>query len=72
MAIAILAAVAAVLAYSIGIHRGFSRGYYAALFDLSVGEPEEYVEILLDDDEISQEHLDRFGAQIDAGRKGRN
>jgi hypothetical protein len=71
MAIAIVAAVAVLAAYLFGVHRGFARGYYAALFDLSIGEPEEYVEILLED-ELEREHLDRYGDRIEAGREGRN
>lgn len=77
-----IAAVALVyLAYAFGRYRGFERGYFAALFDLSIGEPEEYVEALVEDGEIpapptnpewQNAYLDIFGDRIDAGRRRRN
>ena len=65
-------------AYAFGLYRGFGRGYYAALFDLSIGEPEEYVEALDEDGEAptstewQNAYLDIFGDRIDAGRRRRN
>lgn len=68
-------------AYSLGVYRGFSRGYFTALFDLSIGETEEYVEALAEDGETpapptnpewQNAYLDIFGGRIDAGRRRRN
>jgi hypothetical protein len=64
--------VAAIFAYASGRYRGFSEGYFAAVYDLSIGEPREYAEALIEDGEVAKRYLDQFGDQIDAGRKGRN
>jgi hypothetical protein len=62
----------AILSYVSGLHKGFARGYFAALFDLSVGEPQEYIESLVEDGDLDEAYLRRFGPRIDAGREGRN
>lgn len=62
MALAIVAAFAVLAAYLFGVHRGFSRGYLAAIFDLTIQEPEN----------VEAEYLDRYGDRIEAGREGRN
>jgi hypothetical protein len=63
---------AAIFSYVSGRFRGFSEGYFAALSDLSIGEPREYAEALIEDGEVAKAYLNQFGDRIDAGRKGRN
>ncbi len=72
LGLALAAVVLAYLSYALGRYRGFERGYFAALFDLSIGEPEEYVEALVEDGEVEEAYLRIFGDRIDAGKKGRN
>jgi hypothetical protein len=57
-------AFALVLAYLSGRYRGFSEGYFAAVFDQTVAVQVE--------EESDDAYLAVYGDQIEAGRKGRN